>query len=42
VIVTADDTLDHPAYRVDIADGKVHRLTGAGHVGAVHRSPKAG
>jgi dipeptidyl aminopeptidase/acylaminoacyl peptidase len=42
VIVTADDTLDHPAYRVDIADGKVHRLTGAGHVGAVAPLAKGG
>jgi dipeptidyl aminopeptidase/acylaminoacyl peptidase len=42
LIVTADDTLDHPAFRVDVADGKVHRLTGAGHVSAVAPLPKGG
>jgi dipeptidyl aminopeptidase/acylaminoacyl peptidase len=42
LIVTADDTLDHPAFRVDIADGQVHRLTGAGHVAAITPLPKGG
>ncbi|WP_340264462.1 S9 family peptidase [Sphingobium mellinum] len=32
LIVTADDMLDHPAFRVDAATGKVERLTQGGHV----------
>ncbi len=30
IIVTAQDTLDHPAFRVDVASGKVTRLTKQG------------
>lgn len=30
MIVTVQDTLDHPAYRVDVASGKVTRLTKSG------------
>ncbi|MBB5685840.1 alpha/beta hydrolase family protein [Sphingobium boeckii] len=33
LIVTADDTLDHPAFRVDVASGKVTRLTKDGYAG---------
>lgn len=33
VIVTAQDILDHPAYRVDLASGEVTRLTKGGNVG---------
>ena len=40
--VTAEDTLDIPIFRVDLADGKVHRLTGAGHVAAFDVLPKGG
>lgn len=35
VIVTAQDVLDHPAFRVDVETGKVTRLTGEGNVGSV-------
>lgn len=35
LIVTAEDTMDDPAFRVDLASGKVMRLTGAGTVGNV-------
>jgi dipeptidyl aminopeptidase/acylaminoacyl peptidase len=40
--VTAEDTLDRPAFRVDLADGRVHRLTGAGHVSALQPLPRGG
>src|SRR5207244_2937271 len=40
--VTALDTLDEPAFRVDLAGGKVHRLTGAGHVAALWPLPRGG
>ena len=30
ILVTAQDTLDHPAFRVDVASGKVTRLTKSG------------
>jgi dipeptidyl aminopeptidase/acylaminoacyl peptidase len=33
LIVGADDTLEHPLFRVDIASGAVTRLTGEGHTG---------
>ncbi|WP_420141340.1 prolyl oligopeptidase family serine peptidase [Sphingomonas sp.] len=42
LLVTAEDTLDTAAFRVDLADGKVHRLTGAGHVAALAPLPKGG
>jgi dipeptidyl aminopeptidase/acylaminoacyl peptidase len=40
--VTAEDTLDVPLFRVDLADGKAHRLTGEGHVAAFDVLPKGG
>jgi len=40
--VTAEDVLDVPLFRVDLADGKVHRLTGEGHVAAFDVLPKGG
>ena len=40
--VTALDTLDVPVFRVDLADGKVHRLTGEGHVADFAPLPKGG
>ncbi|MBB3980376.1 dipeptidyl aminopeptidase/acylaminoacyl peptidase [Sphingobium fontiphilum] len=42
LIVTADEVLDHPAFRVDVASGRVTRLTGAGHVGGVTPLPDGG
>ncbi|MEH3107708.1 MAG: S9 family peptidase [Sphingomonas fennica] len=38
--VTSHDTLDVALFRVDLADGRVHRMSGAGTVGAVR--PVAG
>ena len=35
VYVTADDTLETPVFRVDVASGRVTRLTGEGHAGSV-------
>jgi dipeptidyl aminopeptidase/acylaminoacyl peptidase len=35
IYVTADEVLDHPAFRVDVATGAVTRLTGPGHVDSV-------
>jgi dipeptidyl aminopeptidase/acylaminoacyl peptidase len=42
LFVTAEDTLDTAAFRVDLADGKVHRLTGAGHVSDLRPLPGGG
>lgn len=42
ILVTADDVLDHPAFRVDVANGKMTRLTQAGHVGSVIPLPDGG
>ncbi len=42
ILVTADDVLDHPAFRVDVGSGKVTRLTQAGHVGDVTPLPDGG
>lgn len=42
LLVTADDVLDHPVFRVDAASGKVARLTQAGHAGGVVPLPKGG
>ena len=42
ILVTADDVLDHPVFRVDAASGKVTRLTQAGHAGSVLPLPKGG
>ncbi|WP_293940712.1 S9 family peptidase [Sphingomonas sp.] len=36
LIVGADDTLEHPLFRVDIASGEVTRLTLDGHTGNAH------
>ena len=32
IVVTADDTLQHPAFSIDVASGRVTRLTQDGHV----------
>ena len=40
--VTADERLDHPLFRIDIADGSVHRMTTQGHVGTVLPLPQGG
>lgn len=42
IMVTADEVLDHPAFRVDVASGKVTRLTQGGHVGGVTPLPDGG
>ncbi|WP_114226533.1 MULTISPECIES: alpha/beta hydrolase family protein [Sphingomonas] len=36
ILVTADDTLEAPIFRVEVASGRVTRLTGEGHAGSVH------
>jgi len=36
LLVTAGDTLEEPVFRVDVANGKVTRLTKDGHFGNVH------
>ncbi|HWC55828.1 MAG TPA: prolyl oligopeptidase family serine peptidase, partial [Sphingomicrobium sp.] len=36
ILVTAEDTLETPVFRVDVASGKVTRLTGDGSYGNVH------
>ncbi|HET7605941.1 MAG TPA: S9 family peptidase, partial [Sphingomicrobium sp.] len=36
LLVTAEDTLEQPVFRVDVASGKVTRLTGDGNYGNVH------
>jgi dipeptidyl aminopeptidase/acylaminoacyl peptidase len=36
LLVTAEDTLEQPVFRVDVATGKITRLTGDGHYGNVH------
>ena len=42
LLVTAQDTLDDPVFRVDAASGKVTRLTGAGTAGNVTPLPDGG
>jgi len=42
LLVTADDTLEHPIFRVDAATGKVIRLTADGHYDNVHALPGGG
>ncbi|WP_150290776.1 alpha/beta hydrolase family protein [Sphingobium estronivorans] len=42
ILVTADDVLDHPVFRVDAVSGQVTRLTQAGHAGSVVPLPKGG
>lgn len=39
ILVTADDTLEGPVFRVDARSGKVTRLTAEGHAGNVHALP---
>ena len=36
ILVTAEDTLEGPVFRVDVASGNVTRLTGDGNYGNVH------
>jgi dipeptidyl aminopeptidase/acylaminoacyl peptidase len=42
LLVTAEDTLEQPVFRVDVASGKVSRLTGDGNYGNVHALPGGG
>ena len=35
ILVTAEDTMEGPVWKVDVASGKVSRMTGAGHSGNV-------
>lgn len=42
LLVTAEDTLEEPIFRVDAASGKVTRLTGDGYYGNVHALPAGG
>ena len=42
LLVTTDDTLEHPVFRVDARSGKVTRLTKDGHFGNVHALPAGG
>jgi len=39
LLVTAEDTLEQPVWRVDARSGKVTRLTGSGHFDNVHALP---
>ena len=42
LLVTANDVLDNPVFRVDATSGKVTRLTGKGHAGSVIPLPQGG
>jgi dipeptidyl aminopeptidase/acylaminoacyl peptidase len=42
LLVTADDTLEHPVFRINAATGKVTRLTADGHFDNVHALPGGG
>jgi dipeptidyl aminopeptidase/acylaminoacyl peptidase len=42
LLVTAEDTLEEPVFRVDVATGTVTRLTGDGHYANVHALPGGG
>ena len=42
LLVTAEDTLEGPVFRIDAASGKVTRLTGEGNYGNVHALPDGG
>jgi len=42
ILVTAEDTLEQPVWRVDVASGKVTRLTKDGHYGNVRSLPNGG
>ena len=39
LLVTADDTLEHPVFRIDVASGRVTRLTADGHFDNVRALP---
>jgi dipeptidyl aminopeptidase/acylaminoacyl peptidase len=39
ILVTTGDTLEHPIFRVDVASGRVTRLTGEGNAGNVQALP---
>ena len=39
LIAGADDTLEHPLFRIDADSGAVTRLTGEGHTGSAHPLP---
>ncbi len=39
LLVTADDTLEHPVFRIDAASGRIERLTGDGHFDNVRALP---
>ncbi|WCM28678.1 S9 family peptidase [Sphingomonas sp. QA11] len=40
IYVTADDTQETPAFAVDVASGKIARLTQEGHVSSINVTPK--
>ncbi|NIJ09091.1 dipeptidyl aminopeptidase/acylaminoacyl peptidase [Sphingomonas vulcanisoli] len=40
--VTANDVLDNPVFRIDLATGEPHRITGPGHAGGVEVLPGGG
>ena len=42
LLVTADDTLEHPVFRVDVASGRLTRLTREGHFDNVRALPGGG
>ena len=42
LLVTAEDTLENPVFRIDAASGQVTRLTGDGNFGNVHALPDGG
>jgi dipeptidyl aminopeptidase/acylaminoacyl peptidase len=42
ILVTAEDVMEAPLFRIDVASGKVTRLTGAGHAGNVLPLPGGG
>jgi dipeptidyl aminopeptidase/acylaminoacyl peptidase len=42
LLVTAGDTLEEPVFRIDVASGKVTRLTKDGHFANVHALPGGG
>ncbi|MDO7834597.1 S9 family peptidase [Sphingobium sp. HBC34] len=42
LLVTANDVLDNPVFRVDVASGRVTRLTGKGHAASVVPLPRGG
>jgi len=42
LLVTAEDTLENPVFRINAATGQVTRLTGDGNFGNVHALPRGG